>query len=63
MTEKLYKDARIIWQKGSDDGVAEKPIVLEIYTDVICLKQENQSINVNYESIDEFCKLLKSLKH
>jgi hypothetical protein len=62
MIQKTKGDDYIIWQPDPEDGVAEKAILVESYSDVITLQQNDQSININYESIDELCKLLKKLK-
>lgn len=65
MTEKIgSKNAHIIWQQTGDEEnpVAERPLLIETYNDVISIGQEGKSINLNYGSIDELCKLLKKLK-
>lgn len=62
MNKQVYKDAHILWQKDPEDGVAEKPILVEVYNDLLCISQEDNSVNLNYDSIDELCKLLKKLK-
>jgi hypothetical protein len=62
MTEKTKGNDYIIWQNGPEDGISEKAILIEAYTDVISIQQQEGSININYESVDELCKLLKQLK-
>jgi hypothetical protein len=63
MTEKNYKESWTLWQEV-EDGLGEPAIVVELYSDgMVCLTQEGRDININYESIDELCKLLKKLKN
>lgn len=50
------------YTKEHSDGFPEQSIVIERYDDIISIQQEKDSINLNYESIDELCKLLKKLK-
>lgn len=59
MIQKPYKESTIIWQEDPEDGVAEKPIVVEEYHDVILLSQNGESINLNFHTIPEFIKVLK----
>jgi hypothetical protein len=62
MTTKTKGSDYIIWQVEPEDGVSEKPILIECYSDIVSITQEDSSINLNYESIDELCKLLKEIK-
>jgi hypothetical protein len=59
MTIKPYKNSIIVWQEDPVEGVAEKPVLLECYSDVITLTQGDNTINLNYETVAEFCKTLK----
>jgi hypothetical protein len=61
MTTKTKGSDYIIWQV-EPAGVSEKPILIECYSDIVSITQEDSSINLNYESIDELCKLLKEIK-
>lgn len=60
MTSKPYKNAIILWQEDPEDGVAEKPILIEYYNDVISLTQEDNRISLNYESVKELISCLKN---
>jgi hypothetical protein len=62
MIHKTKGDDYIIWQEDPNDGVAESAILVEAYSDIISFQQNDSSININYESVDEICKLLKKLK-
>jgi hypothetical protein len=62
MTEYLAKSSVIFWPEDPIEGVAEKPIVIEMYNDCIQVKQVNNYINIQYDSIKEFVKLLKQIK-
>ena len=62
MNTKTKGDDYIIWQECDDDSISEKAILIEAYSDVISIQQEDSSVNLNYESVDEFCKLLKKIK-
>lgn len=63
MTEKNHEESYTLWQEAGEDSVSEKPLIVSSYSDVICISQEGREINVNYESVNELCKLLKKLKH
>lgn len=62
MTEFLAKKSVVFWPEDPEESVAEKPIIIELYHDVFQIKQKDSYINLNYESIKEFCKLLRSLE-
>lgn len=53
----------IIWQDGPEDGIGENAIMIESYSGVVAIQQNSSSININYETIDELCKLLKKIKN
>ena len=59
MIQKPYGESTIILQEYPEYGVAEKPIVIEQYSDVISLSQNGESINLNYHMVNEFIKVLK----
>lgn len=62
MTERTKGNDYIIWQNDPEDGISEKALLVEAYSYVVSISQEDRNINVNYESIDELCKLLKQIK-
>lgn len=63
MTQKINtKDPIVIWQEEEQDGIPEQPLIIESYSDVISLTQRDNSINLNYDSIDEVCRALKAMK-
>lgn len=49
----------IVWPEDPDDGVSEKPILIECYSDVISIAQGDNVININYYTVQEFVKELK----
>lgn len=62
MTEKVGRpNSHIIWQEV-EDGVGEPALLFEPFNDCLQVSQAGAVINVNYQSIDELCKLLKKLK-
>lgn len=64
MTEKIHsKNPHVIWQCDPEDGVSEKALVVETYSDVVTIKQDGRYINVNYGTIDDLCRLLRKLKN
>ena len=61
MITKPYKDSIILWQEDPEDGVAEKPILVEPYSDVISLTQGDNSISLNFHHVNELIKVLKQV--
>lgn len=61
MTDANYKNSHTIWQEQSD-GLPEQSLLVERYDNTIRIQQREDSITINYESVDELCKLLKKLK-
>lgn len=58
-------DSIVIWQERTDDDMllpGEPALLIESYYDVISIQQGDQSININYETVKELCKVLKSMK-
>lgn len=63
MTQTIHSnDPVIVWQEEPNDGIAEQPLLVESYSDVISITQREASININFGSVDELCKLLKAMK-
>jgi hypothetical protein len=62
MTEPNYKDSWTLWQTAPEDGLEEKPLILDCYSDVISIKCNGESVKLNYESIPDLIKLLKHIK-
>lgn len=56
------KYAVVMWQGEPQDGqgLAEPALLIEFYSDCISIKQDEDSVVINYESIPDLCKLLKS---
>lgn len=52
----------VFYQQSGEDGIAEPAISVQEYSDVVSLEGAEGSINLNYESIPDFIKLLKALK-
>ena len=57
------KHAQIIWQED-EEGIPEKAILVTNYegSSLIEIKQGDSEINVNYESIQELIKAIKTVK-
>lgn len=60
--ETTTKDAIIFWQKNSESGVGEPALLIEPYMGCIQITQEDQRVNLSYESIKDLCKVLKSME-
>ena len=52
----------IIWQADPEDSIAEAAILVQGYSDVIELTQNEDTIRLNYETLNEFIKTLKTIK-
>lgn len=62
MIQDNAKNSITFWPEDPDDpddGVAEKPIVIEIYSDSICLEQRGNSILIQRENVDEFIRAIR----
>jgi hypothetical protein len=60
-TEKPYKDSLVIWQDVKE-GIGEPALLLEKYSDTICITQGDDRVIINYETISELCKRLNQFK-
>jgi hypothetical protein len=61
MIQTTTKPCIILWQECAEDAVPEPVLILEKYLDVLIITQEENCININYESISELIKALKSI--
>lgn len=61
MNETTREKDAVMWQT-SDEGVAEPALLVEFYNDVITIRQGSNYIMINYESVAELTRLLKSRK-
>jgi len=57
------KHAQVIWQED-EEGIPEKAILVTNYdgSGLVEIKQGDSEINVNYESIPELIKAMKTAK-
>jgi hypothetical protein len=60
-TDKPAKDSLIIWQ-DIEEGVGEPALLLERFSDSICITQEDNRVSLNYDTISELCKRLNQFK-
>lgn len=61
--EHIRKEAFVIWQEGEEEHLVGEPaLLIEAYSDIFSIQQEDRSININYDSIDGLIKLLKQIK-
>lgn len=60
--ENAGKNAIIMWQSNEENGVGEPALLIESYIGCFQITQDDQKININYESIKDLCKILKQLK-
>jgi len=64
MIQKTAKENTILWQQVEDEegGIGEPALLIEEFMDVVTITQEDRYVNINYDSIDELCKVLKQAK-
>ena len=66
MTEGNAKNSYTVWQKSVEEGVGEPSLLIEEYRGCFQISQsdgnEINRININYEMVNELCKLFKKLK-
>lgn len=60
MTETTCKDDVVLWQET--EGIPQPALLIEFFDECITITQENKYISLNYESVNELCKVLKSRK-
>lgn len=61
MIQNTTKPCTIVWQECDEESVAEPALIIEKYIDVLTITQGENSININYPSIPELIKALKSV--
>lgn len=62
MIESPNDKSYILWQSENPNGVIRNALLCESYTDCFQLSQAGIRIDVSYESIPEFIKMLKWVK-
>jgi hypothetical protein len=63
MVRKVWKSARVIWQRAVDDCVPEAAILAHIDNGgTIVLEQENQSLVISPAAVPELVKVLRTLQ-
>jgi hypothetical protein len=60
-TNKNAKESYTLWQ-DSKDNLPEQALVIECFMDIVCITQTDAHININYKTIPELIKILKTLK-
>ncbi|WP_430897662.1 MULTISPECIES: hypothetical protein [unclassified Paraflavitalea] len=55
------KKAYVFWQ-DQEDGIPNQAILINVLSDSILLEQGNDTINLDYDSLNEFIKILKTAK-
>jgi len=61
-SESTLKNSTVLWQNSEENGVGEPALLIESYNGCIIITQDGNHINLNYESVQEFCKILKQCK-
>lgn len=56
------KETKILWQNGSGEGVGEPALVITPYFGCFQIEQGENIISINYETVADLCKVLKSMK-
>ena len=59
MIQDNAKNSITFWPEDPEDGVAEKAIVIELYSDCISLTQRGSDITIQRENVAEFIKAIK----
>jgi len=57
----IKSGSSIIWQHIMDDDIklnGEPSLIISSYSDILCIKQEGNTININFENIRELIKTL-----
>jgi hypothetical protein len=63
MTDTAREGSIVLWQQSADEIPGEPALLIEPYSDTIRISQEDNAINLNYESVDEFIKVLRNMKN
>lgn len=61
MTETVHgKNSFVMWQDiNPEEGIAEPAMLIEAFSDSIRITQTDQAITLNYDSINEFVRILR----
>lgn len=62
MTDTSKDGGLVFWQDNKEMGAGEPAILMEGYSDTIALTQDSSVINLNYDSLNEFIKNLRTLQ-
>lgn len=54
------RPAAVLWQDG-EDMPGEPAILVQRYSDTLCLTQEGRTINISPKSCEELMKLMRKL--
>jgi hypothetical protein len=52
----------LFWQENKDVGVPEPAILIQPFDDAVFLETAQSNISLNWDSLPEFIKILKTLK-
>jgi hypothetical protein len=62
ITTSASKDNTIYWQQGDGENtVGEPAILVEVYSDTVCLEQEGNVIRLNFETLPDLAKHLNKI--
>ena len=61
VTTSATENSKLIWQ-NVNEGIPEPALLITPYIDCIQIEQADQTININYETVNELCKVIKNLK-
>lgn len=56
------KESKILWQSSAEDNVPEQALLIEFYTSEFSITQGDNCIIINYETVQELLKIIKSHK-
>ena len=61
VTTSATENSKLIWQ-NVNEGIPEPALLITPYIGCIQIEQADQMININYETVNELCKVIKNLK-
>lgn len=61
MTIETRKGDVVIYQSDSE-GIGEPALLLQPYSGLMCITQEDRAININYDTFKELIKAMNKLK-
>ena len=62
MTNVIDKRTTLIWQETDlEESLPEQALLIVSYNDVVLIEQREMSLSINYDSIPELIKVLRTI--